>query len=88
MESQEILSIASDAIITLIKIGAPVLLVALVVGLIISLIQAMTQIQESTISFVPKLLAILLCLLLFFPYIGSNIRNFNERIMERIVGIP
>lgn len=88
MESQEVISIASDGIMVLIKIAAPVLLVALIVGLIISLFQALTQIQENTLSFVPKMVAILVCLMLAMPWMGSQLRTFNERVMEKIVGIP
>ncbi|MBN9543076.1 MAG: flagellar biosynthesis protein FliQ [Alphaproteobacteria bacterium] len=88
MEQQEVLTIAHDAIIVLMKVGAPILLVALSVGLIISLFQALTQIQENTLSFVPKMIAILVCLMIAMPWMGSQLRTFNERVMEKIIGIP
>ncbi len=58
MTGPEVLDVARDAIITLVIVSAPVMLVGLVVGVAISLFQALTQIQEMTIAFVPKILAI------------------------------
>ncbi|MBN8827809.1 MAG: flagellar biosynthesis protein FliQ [Sphingobacteriia bacterium] len=88
MEGQEIVAIAGDAIFVFLKISAPALLIALTVGLVISLIQALTQIQETTISFVPKMIAILLCLLLAFPFMGNQLKTFSERINEKIIALP
>ena len=82
----EILDIAKESIFILIKVATPILLVALVVGLAISLLQALTQIQEATLSFVPKILAIAFALLLFMPYMSGQLRYLAERIFERIAG--
>ena len=73
MEPIQLLEIGQDAIWVLIKISAPVMLVALIIGLVISLFQALTQIQEMTLTFVPKIIAMLLFLLLFMPFIGNHI---------------
>jgi flagellar biosynthetic protein FliQ len=62
-------------------------LIALVVGLIISLFQALTQIQEMTLSFVPKVLIIFLSMLLFMPFMLSTMTAFTERMADRIVGL-
>ena len=84
MSAAEALEIAREAILVTIKIGAPVMLVALVVGLAISLVQALTQIQELTLTFVPKILVIFLSLLLFFPFMLATLTAFTERLAERI----
>lgn len=86
MESMELLEVGRSAMWLLIKISAPIMLIALSVGLIISLFQALTQIQEQTLTFVPKILAILFALLLFLPYIGSEILAFSEQLSGLIVG--
>lgn len=87
MNEFDALDIGRDALFVLIKVATPILLVALSVGLVISLFQALTQIQEMTLSFVPKILAIFLSLLFFMPHIVSTLGDFNERLMERIAHI-
>lgn len=87
MSPDEILAIANDAVFTLLKMGAPILGIALSVGLVVSLFQALTQMQEQTLSFVPKVLAMAGTLLVFFPYMMTTITGFGERLFERIAGI-
>lgn len=87
MSPDDVLVIANDAIFTLLKLGAPVLGVALAVGLVVSLFQALTQMQEMTLSFVPKVAAMAATLLIFFPYMMTTITGFGERLFERIAGI-
>ena len=72
----QILDIARDAIYTIVMAAAPVLLVSLVVGLIISIFQTVTSIQEQTLTFVPKFIAILLILVLCGNWIMTNISAF------------
>lgn len=84
MNEIEIVDIARDTIWTLILISAPVMLVALAVGLMISLFQALTQIQEMTLSFVPKIIAVFLSMVLFMPFMISTLTDFSEGIFERI----
>lgn len=86
MEAAATLDISREAIILLIKISAPLMLVALVVGLTISLLQALTQIQEQTLTFVPKILAIFVTLILTLPFIGREMLVFSEKISSLIVG--
>jgi len=69
------------------KIGSPVLLTALCVGLIVSLFQALTQMQEMTLTFVPKVITIFLSLLLFLPFMLSTLTTFTRGLMDRIVGL-
>jgi len=85
MTSADALSIAREAIIVALKLGAPAMLLALAVGLAISFFQALTQIQEMTLTFVPKMIVILLSLLLFLPFMLSTLSSFTENLMGRIV---
>lgn len=68
----------------IILVSSPVLLVSLVVGLIISLFQAVTQIQEVTLTFVPKIIAVFLCLFLLFPWMAGKLMAFTVQIVEKI----
>ena len=85
MTSADALTIAREAIIVALKLGAPAMLLALAVGLAISFFQALTQIQEMTLTFVPKMIVILLSLLLFLPFMLSTLSSFTESLMGRIV---
>ena len=85
MTPADALSVARDAIIVALKLGAPAMLLALGVGLAISFFQALTQIQEMTLTFVPKMVIILLSLLLFLPFMLSTLTSFTESLMGRII---
>lgn len=87
MESAEVLEVIRDAVYVLILISAPMMIVALVVGLIIAIIQALTQIQEATLTFVPKVLAMLLVLILTLPFMIEQLTGLNNRLFEKIVHI-
>ena len=80
----EALDIAREALFTILIVSAPVMLVALGVGLVISLLQALTQIQEATLSFVPKILAIFAILLITLPFMGEQLGAFTLQIMARV----
>ena len=87
MNAPEVLDIAREALLTTITIGAPVMLVALAVGLTIALVQALTQIQEMTLTFVPKILVIFLSLIIFLPFMLNTLTSFTERLTQRIAGL-
>lgn len=87
MNGADVIDVARDAIWVIIMVAGPVMLIALVVGLVISLFQALTQIQEMTLTFVPKIIAIFLSLLIFLPFMGDTLGEFMQRIAERIVGL-
>ena len=87
MNEAQALDFARDAIWTVLKIGAPIMLIALVVGITIALFQALTQIQEMTLTFVPKILVIFLSLLIFLPYILETMQIFMLGVADRIVGL-
>ncbi len=84
MTPEDIIAFSRMGIFTLFKIALPILLVALCVGLIIALFQALTQIQEMTLTFVPKIIAIFIALLVFLPFIGSQLYNFSEHMFSLI----
>lgn len=84
MNMSESLAIIQTAFLTLLKVAGPVLLIALVVGLVVSIIQAATQIQEQTLSFVPKLLAIIAALVIMGNFIMNSLIEFTEQIFQTI----
>jgi flagellar biosynthetic protein FliQ len=87
MESVDIINVTREAIWVLIIVGAPMMLTGLIVGLSVSLIQALTQIQETTLTFVPKLLAMLFVMALSLPYMLQKLQDFSSGLFERIANI-
>lgn len=85
MTGADALDIARDAIWVTVEIAAPTMVVGLVVGLVVALFQALTQIQEMTLAFVPKILAIFVVLILALPFMSDALNGFMTRISERIV---
>ena len=80
----EVINVLKDAIYTVVLSAAPMLVVAIVVGLLVSIFQATTQIHEQTLAFVPKIVAVLLALLAFGGFIFSNIGGFVQRLYQTI----
>ena len=80
MNIDDIVQISSDALYTIVITSAPVLLVSLIVGLVISIFQTVTSIQEQTLTFVPKILAIFVALLVFGHWMMNNMVEFMERL--------
>lgn len=87
MTPGEVLGIGQEALWIILKIGLPMMLTALFVGLIISFVQALTQIQEMTLSFVPKIVSMFAMLIFLLPYFGSVINTFTLQIFDKIVGV-
>ena len=85
MNGAEVLDIARDGIWTLLWVAGPLMMVALVVGVAISLVQALTQIQEMTLVFVPKIIAIFLALIVVLPFMGDLLHGYMGRIASRII---
>ena len=84
MTGPEVLDVSRDAIVTLLIVAAPLMLVGLIVGVAVSLLQALTQIQESTLVFVPKILAIFLALLVALPFMADALHSNFLRITALI----
>ncbi|MDP4709336.1 MAG: flagellar biosynthesis protein FliQ [Rickettsiaceae bacterium] len=77
--------IGREAVYVLVMTSMPVLLLALVVGLCISLFQALTQIQETTLTFVPKIIAVYFGMLVIMPYMFGKLKVFMDHIMQHII---
>jgi flagellar biosynthetic protein FliQ len=87
MNDSDVIEVSREAVIVMLKVGSPVLLLALCVGLVISLFQALTQMQEMTLTFVPKAIVIFLSLLLFMPFMLGTLTAFTRGLMDRIVAL-
>ena len=85
MTGPEVLDVARDAIVTLVLVASPLMLIGLAVGVTISLFQALTQIQEMTLVFVPKILAIFVAMLIALPFMADSLQGHMMRISARIV---
>ncbi len=85
MTGAEVLDVARDSIWTLVIVSAPMMLVGLLVGIVIGLFQALTQIQEATLVFVPKILAIFITMLLALPFLGATMSAYFMRVADLIV---
>ena len=86
MNSQSVLSLGVQAMEVALMVSAPLLLTALIVGLVVSVFQAATQINEQTLSFIPKLVGILLALAIAGPWMISIFTDFMRRVLEGIPG--
>ncbi|HHW92043.1 MAG TPA: flagellar biosynthesis protein FliQ [Firmicutes bacterium] len=85
MNEEFIIALGQDALLTLIKVAGPMLASGLLVGIVVSLFQATTQIQEQTLTFIPKILAILAALVLWGPWMLTVLLQFAH---ELLVNIP
>ena len=86
MDEAVLLEVGRDAVIVTLKLGAPLMLIALLIGLVISLFQALTQIQEVTLTFVPKIIVVFVAMLLLAPFMIHTLTDFTERIMQQAIG--
>jgi len=86
MHDSQILYLTSRALVLVLMLSGPPIVVASVVGVAVSLIQALTQIQEQTLIFVPKILAIFVTLLLALPFMADSLHSHMMRISSRIIG--
>lgn len=85
MNGAEVLDLARDGIFTMLKVSSPLMLVGLAVGLAIALFQALTQIQEMTLVFVPKILAIFLTMIIALPFMSAALGGYMQRVASHIV---
>lgn len=76
--------ISGDVFRTILLVSSPPLMVSLLVGLLISLFQAVTQIQEFTLTFVPKVIAVFVCLFVLFPWLSKVLISFTTNLIEKI----
>ena len=84
MNGAQVLDLGRDAIWLTIQLSAPMLIIALLVGVAVGLLQTLTQVQEQTLIFVPKVLAVFLALLVSLPLMGMLLTDFMHQIAARI----
>lgn len=87
MNEVEVLDIARDAMVVMLLVAGPMLMVGLVVGLSISIFQTLTHIQEMTLTFIPKILAVFGSMVIFLPWMLRELTEFTHRIMDKIVAL-
>jgi flagellar biosynthetic protein FliQ len=87
MNEADTLEIAREAILVLLQVSLPLMLISLAVGLVISMVQAVTQLQEVTLTFVPKIIVMFVALLVLLPFMLASLTTFTERLMDRIVAL-
>ncbi|MCD9023375.1 flagellar biosynthesis protein FliQ [Cohnella silvisoli] len=84
MSSEFVIGLAGQALYTVLKVSAPMLGIGLIVGLLVSIFQATTQIQEQTLAFVPKIIAVFLALLIFGPWILNIMVDFTSNLLGNL----
>ena len=82
MSENDVLYLAKEALMTALMVGGPVLGASLLVGLLVSIFQAMTQIQEQTLTFIPKIVAVLVSIVIFGPWMIRLLVDFAERLLS------
>lgn len=87
MDSVEVINIMRDGIWVLMLVSAPLMMTALVVGLTVSLVQALTQVQEMTLTFVPKIVAMLLVMMMIMPFMLQSLEDYTNELFTRIATI-
>jgi flagellar biosynthetic protein FliQ len=87
MNEVDVLDVARDGMMVMLLVAAPMLLTGLIVGLGISIFQTLTHIQEMTLTFIPKILAVFAALIIFLPWMLRELIEFMQRIMDKIVAL-
>jgi flagellar biosynthetic protein FliQ len=87
MTDIDVAALMHDCLIVTMKLSFPLLGVALVVGLLVSFVQAITQINEATLAFLPKVMAIGIALMMLGPFLSATLSGFSHRVFDRIVVI-
>jgi flagellar biosynthetic protein FliQ len=87
MSELDVAALLHDSMIVTMKLSFPILGAALVVGLVVSFFQAITQINEATLAFLPKVVAIGLALMMLGPFMAATLSGFTHRVFDRIVAI-
>lgn len=84
MNEELVLTLAERSIVTVLLVAGPILILALAVGLLVSIFQATTQIQEQTLAFIPKIIAVLIGVVLFGPWMLSKIVEFTADLYKSL----
>ncbi|MBM7716466.1 flagellar biosynthesis protein FliQ [Siminovitchia sp. FSL H7-0308] len=84
MSAESVISLAGKGVYTILIIAGPLLLLALIIGLAVSIFQATTQIQEQTLAFIPKIIAVLLGIVFFGPWMLSRMLSYTSDIFQNL----
>lgn len=87
MNEVAVLEVGSEALWVILKISAPIMLAGLVIGLIISLFQALTSIQEMTLTFVPKIIVIFIAIVVFLPFMMTSLLEFSRSLFDKMIAL-
>lgn len=87
MNQAEVLEVGRDALVVILMASGPVMLAGMLVGLVISLFQALTSIQEMTLTFVPKIVVIFVAILIFLPFMMTTVIEFGLRLFDRMIAV-
>ena len=87
MDEVAVLEVGRDALVVILKTSGPIMLVGLILGMIIALFQALTTIQEMTLTFVPKIIAIFIAIVVFLPFMMTTVIEFANTLFDRISNI-
>lgn len=87
MTQEFVLTIAEKALWTMLLVSAPTLILSLLAGLLVSIFQAVTQIHEATLAFIPKVVMVILAIIIFFPWMMSTVISFTEEIFGLIANL-
>lgn len=87
MNELMVIEVGKDAVYTLLVVVSPLLFAAMLVGLLIGLFQTLTQLQEMTLVFVPKIILVFITLILFLPFMTNRLKVFTERLFDKIIAL-
>ena len=87
MNELEVLEVAREALMVVLKTAGPIMAAGLLIGLVIALFQALTTIQEMTLTFVPKILVIFVAIILFLPFMMTTVVEFSQQLFDRMIAL-
>ena len=87
MNEADVLEVGREALLVVLKTSGPIMLSGLAIGLIIALFQALTTIQEMTLTFVPKIIVIFLAIIVFLPFMMTTVIEFARHLFDRMVAL-
>ena len=87
MNQLAVMEVGSEALFVILKSAGPIMFSGLIVGLIVALFQALTSVQEMTLTFVPKIIVIFLSIVVFLPFIMTTMIEFSQSLFDRIIAL-
>ncbi len=87
MNEADVLEVGTEALFVVLKTSGPIMLSGLAIGLVIALFQALTTIQEMTLTFVPKIIVIFLSIIVFMPFMMTTVIEFAQHLFDRMVAL-